>query len=191
MGLSVVLSLGLAFGIWAFLRHKPMSVRLMIVLVPLAMVVVLIGAANIIISIKAGYIGDSFWTLGTGGRVGVILISTFGLTALFLAIGWKSKLFKRLPIWVGLPMDALVGIVTFAVFYSISPQIYYTLYQFIFPYLPNQVVVKQLLDVEKVLQIARLVVGGSLSDHLSGIALWAILPFTLWMHAHRVPDDPS
>ena len=103
-------------------------------------------------------------------------------------MGLKSRLFRTMPIILGLPLDVAIGFVTFAVVYAISPQIYYTLYQFIFPNLPNQIVVKRLLDVERIIQIAQFSPVGSLSNHLAGIAFWAVLPFTIWMHANRRAD---
>lgn len=185
MSLSLILSFAITIAIWALLRSKTMSVGLMSILLPIAMITVILGAPNVVFAIENGYDGDSYWTLKTGGRIGVALISTFSLTALFTLLGLKSRVFRRLPMNVGLPLDIFIGLVTFAVTYAISPQIYYTLYQFIFPNLPNQIVVKRLLDFERIIQIAQFSPNGSMSDHLAGIAFWAVLPFTIWMHAQR------
>ena len=84
MPLSLTLSIAATLGIWALMRRKRMSIGVMISLVPLSMIAVLLGATNVIFAIENGYDGDSYWTLKTGGRIGVALISAIGLTVFFV-----------------------------------------------------------------------------------------------------------
>jgi len=176
-----VFSLAAAFAVWATIRGRAARLRLLLVLVPAALFCVFVGSPNLWAQSLAGYPNDSFWDLGTFGRTGVILISSLGLLALFLLIG-------RIAIWLrgrmggrGFVPALLIGWGIYGLVYSLSPQAFYTLYQVIFPDLPAQIVVKHLVDFERLIRVARLSEGGSLSDHLAGVALWGIGIYVGWI----------
>lgn len=168
------------------MRNRLVPLRATPVLMAAAMLAVLAGAVHVQTSALAGYPNDSFWDLGAFGRVGVLLISAVGLTLIFLFLAWKSRFFRRLrrlPWGLGLALDLVAGLLIYAVLFSMSPQAYYALYQLVFPDLPSQIVVRHILS-PRLFDIVGLRLGGSMSDHLAGIALWAILPFTFWLHSH-------
>lgn len=179
----------LTFGIWFLLRNARLSRPLGLALIPFALVTIAVGVPSIWQAASEGYENDSYWTLQTGGRLGVALISTLGLTGFFLFLSLKSKWMGRLPILARLPLDVAIGCGLYSVAYTVSPQIFYTFYQFIFPGLPNQIVIDQVLDFEKMWQVARFAAAPSLSDHLAGVAFWAIAPFTVWIQL--IPPAPA
>ena len=182
MFLFVAISVGVTLVIWGLIQGHFLSRRYSLVLMVAATAVVLLAARPVQTAILSGYPNDSFWDLGLGGRLGVLAISAFGLALIFLILAWKSRFFRGLPFGLGLALDVLVGILIYAVLYSVSPQAYYALYQMIFPDLPTQIVVRHIIS-PRLVDIAQLQAAGSMSDHLAGVALWAILPFTLWVHS--------
>ena len=171
-------------AVWLCIRQRRLTLWMVLFCILGAVVLVLICARTVQLAILTGYPDDSFWSLGLGGRAGVCVISTVGLSLVFLLLFWKSRFFIRLPLAIGLPLDLVAGLLIYSVIYSLSPQAYYTLYQFVFPDLPIQIVIRYVLDPD-LPQIATLPVTASMSDHLAGLALWAVLPFTLWVHLHK------
>lgn len=180
MSPALLLSLTWTFIIWGItLRLSNNSARIYW-LVPASFAAVFLGAPEVWHTIGAGYPHDSFWTLAWGGRIAVVAVSTLGFAGIFVILSWKTQYFQQLPTALALPLDILAGVLIYGAVYTISPQVFYTLYQQIFPGLPNQIVVTTLFDTAQLVKIAQLAQGGSLSDHLAGVGLWAILPFTLW-----------
>ena len=166
------------------INGKPLTWGLMFLLIPAAFVTVLLGAPGIWLSAMAGYAGDSFWTLRTGGRLGVILISITGFALIFTVLSLRPTMPKGSPV-VRVLIRSLLGVVIYSFLYSVSPQIFYTFYWFIFPDLPVQVVVSDAFNIARIAKSISLQTGGSLSDHLAGLGFWAILPFTIWVCGRR------
>jgi hypothetical protein len=166
-----------------------MGWRLVFAAIPLSLAIVVIASPSIWASIADGYPGDSFWTLSATGRIGVLAISTIGLTCIFALCAKKTKLILRVKRQVSgtawALFDIAIGLILFGVVYSVSPQIFYGLYRRLIPNLPAQWVVDSVFDVDRLQIIAAIPINGSLADHLAGVALWAIIPFTIWMHMHR------
>lgn len=132
-------------------------------------------------AILAGYPGDSFWTLGIGGRSGVVAISFGGFAALFAGC---AVLLRRVPVGPGWTCGAIAaGLLAYAIIYSVSPQVFYSFYRLIFPGLPTQWVIDGMLDFARLSAAIDLRTAASLSDDLAGVGFWALIPFVLW---HRV-----
>lgn len=180
----LAISVGVTLVVWGLVWGRSLSRLQFVGLAALAMVVVLLAARPVQDAVLGGYPGDSFWDLGAGGRFGVLFISTVGLLLIFLLLAWKSRFFRGFPMGIGLAFDVLAGLLIYVLVFSMSPQIYYTLYQMIFPDLPAQIVVQHLVS-PRLAEIVRLGHDGSMSDHLAGTALWAVLPFTLWVHSRK------
>lgn len=136
--------------------------------------------------IAAGYPGDSFWTLASIGRLGVVAISITGLGALAVFNYWKSGVIlrrkqnrMRVAIWV---LDCGIGVAAFGVVYVISPQIFYTLYQMLIPGLPNQWVIDNAARWDNFIAIMIPQNGAPMADHLAGVAIGGIVFFTTYLH---------
>ena len=80
------------------------------------------------------YSEDSFYTLGTYGRLAVIGVS-LGMFAVLLALGYVLAKARKGVVRIA------IGMFLFWIFVWLSPQVYYTLYQFLFEGLPRQWVV--------------------------------------------------
>jgi hypothetical protein len=150
------------------------------------MVAVVIAAAAIWPQVQAGYPQDSYWTLGWAGRAGVLAISAIGIAVFFAGIAVKTRVILRwkrqatTTAWA--LIDIAIGLLMFGVLFSISPQVFYSFYLLIFQGLPQQWVIDGLLDTDRLKMIAKMDPLGSLADHLAGITLWAVVPFTVWLH---------
>lgn len=155
-----------------------------LLLIPAAHFAVVLAAPPLWQAALAGYQGDSFWTLHPSGRAGVVAIALVGVVSTFTIIAIKSRALRRFgwPTTVALSVDVLAGLLIFGFVYSVGPQVFYTFYRIIIPDLPAQWVIDTAFDTTRVLKVARVNADGSMSDHLAGVTLWAILPFTFWQH---------
>lgn len=184
--LSAALAFLWAAVIWLLTRDKPLRFGLVLFGTWMSIVGVVISLPPLWDAIRAGYPTDSFWTLGVGGRLGVIALSAVGISATFLCLAWKTSLilrFRRGPTATAWALiDIAIGLFIFAVVFSVSPQAFYSFYRLIIPGLPQQWVIDGLLDQDRLKMIAIVTSGGSLADHLAGVALWATVPFTAWLH---------
>ena len=184
--LSASLSTLWLAAFWLLTRDRATTLALTLAATIACMISIAIASTSIWASITAGYANDSYWTLSKGGRIGVLAISTVGLALFFVSLAWKSRIILGLRAQISATawvlFDIAFGWLAFGVLHTISPQLFYSFYRLIFDYLPNQWVIDSILDVETLSLIAQLSSGGSLSDHLAGVALWAIVPFTLWLH---------
>lgn len=184
--LSAALAFIWASAFWLLTRDRPHSVRLTIIGTWACVLGVVISLSVLWGALRAGYPTDSYWTLRAGGRAAVAAISTVGIAATFLGLSWKtSRILRRkrgstATAWA--LIDIALGLLIFAVVFSVSPQVFYSLYRVIIPGLPQQWVIDGLLDQDRLKMIAVVAPGGSLADHLAGIALWATVPFTAWLH---------
>ena len=170
--------------IWWMIRRRPSGRVQQRALMPAAFLAVILGAPALWQAAASGYPGDSFWTLDSGGRFGVIAISTIGLCLIYATLAAKTLWFRALPLPIGITLDIFAGLAIYIGLYTVSPQVFCSFYQLIFPDLPHQIVVRA-PDAERLWQIAVLRPDGSLSDHLAGIGLWAVVPFTLWQYRMR------
>lgn len=184
--LSASLSVLWLAAFWMLTRDRLDNHRLTLAGIGASILAVLIAVTHVQQATLAGYPTDSFWTLSLIGRTGVIAISAIGITLIFYGLAWKTAILLRLKSQVSATawviFDLAAGWLVFGVIYSVSPQIFYTFYRMIFDYLPNQWVIDTALDTEKLHMIAQLSASGNMSDHMAGVALWAILPFTAWLH---------
>ncbi len=163
-------------------RAPPYWAQTLCLIVPACMMVIIALPS---VFFDTGYANDSLWTLGLGGRIGVVAISSFGLMAVFSVIAMKSNRLARLPQPAAIPLDIVAGLLVYCIAFWLSPQLFYSFYQLIFPDLPAQIVIKSPIDLDRLRDIIIPKHGGSLSDHLAGVGFWAVIPFTLWLHAGR------
>jgi hypothetical protein len=171
---------------WLLTRDRVMGRSLVLIGIVASFGAVMLASANLWDAIAAGYPSDSYWTLKTGGRTGVLLISLTGITLMFYLLARKTRFILRMKRQVSgtawALFDIAFGMLVFGVIHTVSPQIFYTFYRFIFSELPNQWVIDSVFDTATLQSIAMLAPDGNLASHLAGITLWAIIPFTLWMH---------
>ncbi len=177
------LSLVLFYKVWRTSRRLPRHWQRTLSLTAASITVVTLALSAVFLN--SDYTDDSLWTLGWGGRIGVVAISVIGLVGIFAALALKSRAFGRFSPWMAIPLDILAGLLIYLGVLWLSPQVYYTFYQMIFTDLPVQIVIKSPVDPDRLHQILIPVKGGSLADHLASIGFWAVLPFTIWQHANR------
>lgn len=184
------LSTGLALiwfaGFWLLTRDiAPNLWRLFIGMIA-CIIGVGIAAAGIWPMIAAGYPDDSYWTLGIAGRAGVLSISLFGVACVFWLFAVKTRIILSVKTQVSgtawALFDIAIGMLVFGVVLTVSPQVFYTFYQFIFEGLPSQWVIDGLFDTPHLQAIATFQANANLADHIAGVVLWAIVPFTGWLH---------
>ena len=118
------------------------------------------------------YDGDSFFTLGVGGQVGLVLVSlvfaaaTLGITRL---ITFHRPYILRPFVWA----------VLFITYVWVSPQGYYTYYRMIFDGLPAQSVIGVLPRPEELLGYMTFTGRATLSAHGIGVLGWLMLGVAL------------
>ncbi|MEJ6397101.1 hypothetical protein [Yoonia sp. 208BN28-4] len=151
-------------------------------------VVVIVCSALVIGSIAAlwrgglmsPYADDSFWTLTTAGRAGVIAITVSGL-ALVLWIAQKlTPTFAKLPFLAAAILHSVAALAIFAVIYGVSPQVFYSFYQIIFPDLPAQWVISPATALSRLGDAIDLITAPNLSDDIAGLTFWTLIPFAAW-----------
>jgi len=86
---------------------------------------------------------------------------------------------QRVLVWL---FDCSLGVCVFGLFYVLSPQVFYTLYQQVIPGLPNQLVIDNAANWEKFADIIIPRMDAPMSDHLAGIAIGGIVLFTAYLH---------
>ena len=183
--------LGAAWWLWQRRGGAAAVVPMVLAAGPVAMVAVVLAAPPIWHAAARGYPGDSLFTLSPAAIAGVVALS-FGLIALFfLVMTWKSVwLAKRAPAGrvVTAGLDVLAGLALFGLLHALSRQAYYAFYRAIIPDLPDQWVIR--LDWDRLAAISRLPADASLSQHLSGVTLWAVVPLTVWVHIATLARAP-
>ena len=173
--------LGLAW--WLCRRRVASAFPMALAVGPVAMVAIVLASPPIWHAIARGYAGDSLFTLSPAGIVGVVVLSIGLIAVFFLVVIWKSLwLAKRAPAGRAATagLDVLTGLALFGLLHAVSRQTYYALYRAIIPDLPNQWVIR--LDWDRLAAISQLRADASLSQHLAGVTLWAVVPLTLWVH---------
>lgn len=180
--------------IWYLTRHDKMTFWIFLVGVFSSMIAVFVVSPSLRDITFSRYEGDSFFTLDAFGRSGVLAISTTCILLFFGLIYLKTRwIMRRTPSHLAFRLlsvllDSFAGCLLFGVLYSASPQIYYTFYRIIIPSLPNQVVIKTFFDWDRLMLILSLDASETLSHHLAGVCLLAIIPFTFWCHARSLPS---
>jgi len=111
-----------------------------------------------------GYAEDSFFTLGMGGRIGLVILS--GVLATFcVGIVWGC-----VKGW---------GRVWRVVFAWLSPQVYYAYFWLIFENLPVQIVVRKPPGVGEVARLLSFTGKASLAQHGQGVFGWLLIATAL------------
>jgi hypothetical protein len=183
---SASLSILSLAAFWVLSRDRTLGWQTVVVSALVCCASVIIAAANLWVPITKGYPNDSFWTLTAAGRIGVLSISTIGISFIFACLTWKTRLTLQIKsqasgsVWA--LFDIAFGLLIFGVVHTVSPQVFYSFYCLIFDTLPNQWVIDKLFDTVRLQAIAGLAPTGNLADHLAGVVLWAIAPFTIWLH---------
>lgn len=119
-----------------------------------------------------GYDGDSFFTLGMGGRIGLVLLSAV-LMILCAGLVWK------LVDGLGRVWRVLVALGLFWGFIWLSPQIYYAYYWMIFEDLPVQVVIGGPPGLGDILRLVSFTDRASLAHHGQGVFAWMLMILAL------------
>ena len=118
------------------------------------------------------YQGDSFFTLDSGGQIGLAVLSAV-LSIAMLLLTWRLAAGRR-PIW-----RVVIWGLLFFLFVWLSPQLYYTYYRMIIPGLPLQWVIPW-PDLMEPVALLTFTAGESLSAHGRGILGWAMLAMANW-----------
>ena len=150
---------------------------------------VCVNTPDLWLAAGAGHPGDSFWTLSRFGRAGVAAIALLGLTGIYLLSGWKSRWLLRGGSTSAalLVLDLTLGLLIFAVLFALSPQVFYTFYQLLFDGLPPQWQIDPERDIARLIGAMRLDRDAPLSEHLAGVGVLGLIPFTCWYHARTMP----
>ncbi len=114
------------------------------------------------------YEGDSFFTLTTGGQVGLAILSLI-LALIWLLVEWRFARF----LW-GFVLAAAL----FYLFVYLSPQIYYSYYRVIIGGLPAQWVISP-PSLTHMIDLLSFRAGSTLSAHSQGALGWSLLAVAL------------
>ncbi|WP_415921462.1 hypothetical protein [Tateyamaria sp. SN6-1] len=114
------------------------------------------------------YDGDSFFTLGVAGQIGLAIVS-LGMAAATLGI---TRLMTFHRPWILRPF---IWAVLFISFIWLSPQGYYTFYRLIFDDLPAQSVIKAPPRPEELVAFMTFTGDATLSAHSVGVLGWLML----------------
>jgi len=119
------------------------------------------------------YEGDSFHTLSAWSAFGLAVLSVI-LVLILWSLSWSLTRYLRgrkdnKP-GVVVTLDMIFTVGTYWLLLSISPQIFYSYYQQIFPGLPVQWVVSGMLPLAEFLTLLQLSPDDSLASHSAGFA---------------------
>lgn len=130
------------------------------------------------------YDGDSFFTLGLGGQIGLVIL-TIVLSILTIMLTHRVATMIRWKVW------AVVSALTlFWLFIWLSPQVYYFYYLMIIPDLPWQIVVNwPPPQGESLVDLILFRGDGTLSNHGKGVLFW-VMAATAFM-AGVEGEDPE
>lgn len=118
------------------------------------------------------YAEDSFFTLGMGGRIGLLCLTGL-LSALCLWLVWY------LVEGAGRFVRVLIALAVFWAFLWLSPQIYYLFYVLLNPGLPLQWVVQSPPDPIKLARLLSFTDRITLTEHGQGVLGWAMMALAL------------
>ena len=119
------------------------------------------------------YAQDSFFTLTTGGQIGLAL-SSVNLSGLSVLI--TRRLAKDRP----LLLQPLIGLICFFIFVWLSPQVYYTYYIYLLEGLPWQVVVQHPPGPGHLFNLLTFQDRANLSHHSQGVLGWILIVAACW-----------
>jgi len=168
--------------------------RAILISIVIAAIGVLISASSLQTAVLNGYPGDSLFTLDPAEIAGVVLISLTLITSFFwllslILLPLARAVAARPVTRVAAAIVSLAGaLLVFGMSHTVSPQIYYTFYRWIIPGLPDQWVIKTWLDTERLIGAAALAPGGTLSAHLTGVTIWCVAVFVVWIFMMRWRD---
>ena len=114
------------------------------------------------------YEGDSFFTLGVAGQIGLLIVSLLMAAA---ALGVTRLMTFHRP----LILRPFIWAVLFISFIWLSPQGYYTYYRLIFDGLPAQSVIQAPPRPEELLAFLTFTGDATLSAHSVGVLGWLML----------------
>ena len=114
------------------------------------------------------YEGDSFFTLGVAGQIGLLIVSLLMAAA---ALGITRLMTFHRP----LILRPFIWAVLFISFIWLSPQGYYTYYRLIFDGLPAQSVIQAPPRPEELLAFLTFTGDATLSAHSVGVLGWLML----------------
>ncbi|MDA8747609.1 hypothetical protein N9M66_05295 [Litoreibacter sp.] len=118
------------------------------------------------------YANDSFFTLGTGGQIGLVCLSVLLFAGCVWFVFWFVKGLGRL-------IRVLVALTVFYLFVWLSPQIYYMYYLVIFDDLPLQLVVKSPPGWRKIFGVMTFAERATLTEHGQAIFWWILAAIAL------------
>jgi hypothetical protein len=126
----------------------------------------------------SGYEGDSFFTLSTGGRIGLLT------GALLMAIGslFLSRYLGRQRSFI---FRFLTAVGTFWIFLWISPQFFYAYYMTLFADLPAQIVIKWPDNPKTILALLTFSDRSNLSNHTKAILGWLLILHSIFAPKRR------
>lgn len=193
---ALAIPLGLVFLLifWRITRGQKPGIRLHAATLLASLIAVFLSVPALWQALYEGYPRDSFFTLQTGGRLGVLAISLTAIMVFFMTLARKTgyllrwsdrrgdSAMMRLCIFIG---DCLSGLALFIAGIWVLPQVFYGFYRILIPSLPQQIVIKPAPDFERLVDIMRLQSDGSLSQHLTGITFYAVILFTAFLHGHN------
>ena len=129
------------------------------------------------------YEGDSFFTLGVAGQIGLLIVSV-AMAALTLGIT-RLLTFHRPYV-----LRPFIWGVVFISFIWLSPQGYYTYYRLIFDGLPAQSVIQAPPRPEALLAYLTFRGDATLSAHSIGVLGWLMLGVAM-IPRRKVPRRPE
>ncbi|WP_350335067.1 hypothetical protein [Coralliovum pocilloporae] len=137
-------------------------------------------------AVSSGYAGDSAYTLSPIGQAGLLLLSCLLIIFIAALKAWLGrKLFSRLRLTNSAVLSVLGDLALTVVLcwlaLSLAPQVYYTYYLFLFDGLPIQIVAR-FLSAADFMALVLLDGAPSLSSHLQGLFVRALLLMTLAVH---------
>jgi len=125
------------------------------------------------------YHNDSFQTLNLLQQVGLVTLS---LTLLGLTLWGTYCLTKNRHISLRL----LISVIIFWLFLWLTPQIYYTYYQILWPDLPNQFVIQSPPSILDMLKLLTFQDKFATSEHAQGLLGWCALGVAGFRHKFRL-----
>lgn len=118
------------------------------------------------------YAEDSFFTLGTGGQIGLLcLTGLLGVLCLWL-VWYLVEGFGRF-------VRVLIALAVFWLFLWLSPQVYYMFYLIIIDGLPLQWVVQTPPEPMKMVRLLSFTDRVTLTEHGQGVLGWAMMVLAL------------
>lgn len=119
------------------------------------------------------YEGDSFYTLGMWGQIGLVALS---LVFALAALGLTWVMVQRRPLVIRVPVWAFLVIL----FVWASPQGYYFYYRLIFDGLPAQSVLGPLPPPQQIIELLTFRFAPTLSAHSIGVLGWLMFVVAVW-----------